>query len=109
MLHTLSLNALVFVCGRMSKERRSKTAAKAASKEVSRKRRESQFKLALHVTFSAKKNPNVDPKPVSNPFIVSKVYNARTSLETILEDLDNVVSLGTDLRKIILSLMKCME
>jgi len=80
----------------MSKERRSKTASKAATREVSRKRRESQFKLALHVTFSAKKNPNVDPKPVSNPFIVSKVYNARTSLETILEDLDNVVSLDTD-------------
>ena len=75
----------------MAKERRSKAKAVAANAQIAKKRREIQFKLAVHVAFSAKKNPNVDAKPVSNPFIVSEVYTARTPLETILDDLSNLV------------------
>ena len=54
-------------------------------------RQEFKHKLALHVSASAKRNPNVDPKPIPNPFIPKVVYTARTSLDRIIDDLVELV------------------
>mmetsp|Transcript_5390 Transcript_5390/g.6071 ORF Transcript_5390/g.6071 Transcript_5390/m.6071 type:complete len:81 (-) Transcript_5390:510-752(-) len=51
-------------------------------------RQEFKYKLALHVvSVSAKRKPNVDPKPIPNPFIPKVVYTTRTSLGRIIDDI----------------------
>ena len=50
-------------------------------------RQELKQKLVLHVCVSAKSNPNVDPNPIPNPFVTKVFYTAKTSLDTIIADL----------------------
>jgi len=56
------------------------------------RRQEFKYKLALHVvSVSAKRKPNVDPKPIPNPFIPKVVYTTRTSLGRIIDDIVELV------------------
>ena len=54
-------------------------------------RKESQYKLAVHVRAVNKVNPNADVQPVNNPFINPTEYFTRTPYGTILSDIHEMV------------------